>query len=107
VERSQADGGVVPNLERVIAGTNARFRSCYAHGFATQHGQEGRLRIVGQIASNGKVSDVRVEGGKGLSSDVVECALQRVKEVTFAPPQPVPSTASFVVTLRFELDDAG
>lgn len=78
--------GNVGNAQSVVAGMSAGFRRCYNRGLQTAPNMQGSLRITARIGKNGEVVLASAAGGTGLSKDVIECVVNRVKSAQFDPP---------------------
>jgi hypothetical protein len=90
-------GSKVANAERVVAGMKAGFRACYNRGLATNPDLAGSVRISAKIGPNGEVLSAS-PAAAGLSPEVVDCLVRRVKSAQFAAPEGGNSTIVIPVT---------
>jgi len=79
-------GGAVEGLEQTIAKLRTGFRSCYNKGLAQDPGMSGAVTVAIKISGNGEVESASPESNSGLSDDVVNCILRKVKNANFSPP---------------------
>ncbi len=86
VGASSIAGASVSNAEGVVAKLRAGFRNCYQKGLATNPEMAGSVRIVAKIGPNGEVVSATPQA-TGLSPDVVDCVVRRVKSAQFAQPE--------------------
>jgi hypothetical protein len=97
VGAASVSGGQVGNAERVVAGMRAGFRACYNRGLATNPDLAGQVRIIAKIGPNGEVLSATPQAS-GLSPDVVDCVVRRVKSGQFAAPEGGGATITIPVT---------
>jgi len=97
VGAASVSGGQVGNAERVVAGMRAGFRACYNRGLATNPDLAGQVRIIAKIGPNGEVLSATPQAS-GLSPEVVDCVVRRVKSGQFAAPEGGGATITIPVT---------
>jgi hypothetical protein len=88
----------VANAGAVVAGLKAGFRSCYNAGLNVDPTMSGRVMMAVKISPNGEVSGVDPSGNTGLSEQVVQCLIRKIKTANFDPPGPSGSTLQIPVT---------
>jgi hypothetical protein len=88
----------VANAERTIAQLRPSFKSCYQKGLANDPSMAGKLIIQIDIAPNGDVSNVSKTGGSGLSPEVEQCIMNKVRTKSFDAPGGGGSKISVPVT---------
>ncbi len=88
----------VANAERTIAQLRPSFKSCYQKGLANDPSMAGKLIIQIDIAPNGDVSNVSKTGGSGLSPEVEQCIMNKVRSKSFDAPGGGGSKISVPVT---------
>lgn len=98
-EGSVVVGGDVSNAQSVLATMRPAFRSCYNRGLQTNPNMKGSLRITARIGPNGEVVVANPAGGNGLSKEVIDCVVTRVKSARFSPP--VGGGATIVLPVSF------
>ena len=97
VGAASVSGSKVANAERVVAGMKAGFRSCYNRGLQTNPDLAGSVRISAKIGPNGEVLSA-TPTASGMSPEVVDCLVRRVKSAQFAPPDAGGATIVIPVT---------
>jgi hypothetical protein len=88
----------VANAERVVASLRAGFRTCYNRGLQSDPSMAGKVLVSARISPNGEVASADSAESTGLSSDVVECILRKVRTATFDTPGTSGSTIQIPVT---------
>ena len=88
----------VSNAERTVAGLRSGFRTCYNRGLQSDPSMAGKVVVSAKISPNGEVASADSAQNTGLSSDVVQCILRRVRTATFDGPGPNGSTIQIPVT---------
>lgn len=91
--------GDVSNAQSVVASMGPGFRRCYNNGLQTNPNMKGSLRITARIGPNGDVVVANPSGGNGLSKEVIDCVVNRVKSARFSPP--VGGGATIVLPVSF------
>ena len=92
-------GGTVNNAQRIVAGMNAGFRSCYQRGLNTNPDMSGSVRVTATISPGGEVSGVTVAQTGSISGEVASCIANRVRSARFDPPEDGMATIVIPVTL--------
>ena len=85
-------GGKVANGEAAVAGMAAGFRRCFNKGLQDDPRMKGSVTLTAALGPNGEVVSVVPSALKGLSGEVVSCAMARVSSAQFAPPDGGAST---------------
>lgn len=94
-----ATGGEISNLNRVVAGMRAGFRSCYQRALADAPGYAGKLDIKLTVDAQGGVPAAKVTSPQ-YNGVVFACIEARAKAAQFEPPAGgKPATVTFSVTL--------
>jgi hypothetical protein len=88
----------VANAERVVASLRPGFRTCYNKGLQSDPSMAGKVLVSARISPNGEVASAGSSENTGLSSDVVECILRKVRTATFDTPGSNGSTIQIPVT---------
>ena len=88
----------VANAEATIAALRAGLRTCYNKGLMMDPTMEGRLVISIRIAPDGATSSASKVGGTGLSPEVEECMLAKVRRAVFEAPGGEGSTVQLPLT---------
>jgi TonB family protein len=88
----------VANAGAVVAGLRAGFRSCYNSGLNVDPTMSGRVMLSVKISPNGEVSGVDPSGNTGLSDQVVQCLVRKVRNAQFDAPGPTGSTLQIPIT---------
>ncbi len=88
----------VANAERTIAQLRPSFKSCYQKGLANDPSMAGKLIIQIDVAPNGDVANVTKTGGSGLSPEVEQCIMNKVRAKSFDAPGGGGSKLSVPVT---------
>jgi len=88
----------VANAGAVVAGLRAGFRSCYNSGLNVDPTMSGRVNLSVKISPNGEVSSADPSGNTGLSDQVVQCLIRKVRNAQFDAPGPSGSTLMIPIT---------
>jgi hypothetical protein len=88
----------VANAERTVAGLRTGFRTCYNRGLLSDPTMAGKVVVSAKISPNGEVASADSAQNTGLSSDVVQCILRKVRTATFDGPGPNGATLQIPVT---------
>lgn len=88
----------ITNVDRVVAGLRARFRSCYQKGLSQDPNMAGRVVLAAKIAPTGEVANVDIASNTGLSSAVASCIAVALRNATFEAPNGSGSTIQVPVT---------
>jgi hypothetical protein len=88
----------VAGADRVIAGLRPGFRSCYNKGLQTDPSMAGKVVVKVVISPNGDVGTVEKNGGSGLSSEVENCIMKKIKNASFDAPGGSGSTLQVPIT---------
>jgi hypothetical protein len=88
----------VANAGAVVAGLRAGFRSCYNQGLNVDPTMSGRVTLSVKISPNGEVSSADPTGNTGLSDNVVQCLIRKVRNAQFDSPGPTGSTLQIPIT---------
>ena len=68
-----------------VVSMQADFRACYRASLADDGDVQGKVELVIQIAADGRVVNVKADGG-GLPTNAVNCLLKRASIAQFDPP---------------------
>jgi hypothetical protein len=99
VGAATATGGEIANLNRVVAGMRAGFRSCYQRALADAPDYQGKLNIKLTVDAQGGVPAAKVTSPQ-YNGVVFACVEARAKASQFDPPSGgKPTTVTFSVTL--------
>ncbi len=88
----------VNNLSSVVAGLKAGFRSCYNSGLNVDPTMSGKVMMEVKISPNGEVGSVTPSGNTGLSDQVVNCLVRKLKNANFDAPGATGSTAQIPIS---------
>jgi len=88
----------VANAESVVARLRPSFRTCYNRGLQSDPSMAGKVIVSAKIAPNGEVASADSSQNTGLSTDVVQCILRRVRTATFETQGPIGSTIQIPIT---------
>lgn len=102
----QADQPSIPRseIQRVIREATGQVRYCYERALAQEPTLEGTIRVRFVIAPNGSVTSASVTDSTMGKPDMEECVLQRVRALTFPPPD---NGAEVVVNYPFRFLHTG
>ena len=84
----QAEQPSIPRFEiqRVIRDASGQVRYCYERALAQEPTLEGMVRVRFVIAPDGSVTSASVTSSTMGKPDMEECVLQRIRALTFPPP---------------------
>jgi hypothetical protein len=88
----------VANAGAVVASLRAGFRACYNAGLNVDPTMAGKVILSVKIASTGEVASVDPSGNTGLSENVVQCLVRKVRNAQFDSPGPNGSTLQIPIT---------
>jgi hypothetical protein len=80
-------GGKLPDIERIVAGMRAGFRSCYARGLKTNPDIEGEVTLTIRLGVAGQVLGVSAHVGNKVPQPVVSCITTRAAATEYEVPQ--------------------
>ncbi len=70
---------------QTVARLRPAFRSCYNKGLQADPTMEGRIVLTARFDASGDVTSVTKKGGSGLSTDVEQCMIRRLRNASFSP----------------------
>lgn len=108
VPRGNATFGAIPgvpgvtDLERVMAMSRARVRSCYRQGLAADPSMSGKLVVTITVDGKGEITQAAATTNTGISAAVAECVARVFRTMQLTPPTKPPATVAVPITFAQE-----
>jgi hypothetical protein len=96
--RITAEGPMPANTEQVAASLQRYFHLCYGQGLASDPKMAGSVSIAAKIGPDGEVTSAEATKIAGVSSNVIQCVLRKVRDARFDSPGPKGSTLRIPVS---------